>query len=190
MFIFLYCCFQTNPEIVKRWSNEVQEGIQSRSALVQFHALALLHQVSLLHWYYELANDKYCCCYIDLKRLPTRYISYFVYNLSETNSFLTINHLIQIRQNDRLAVSKLVVSLTRGSVRSPLAQCLLIRYTSQVSFLCCSIIWSVGEGICVIRPLFLLFRLSVTCPTTTTVSPENARSMNFWRVACAIRQKW
>ena len=40
---------------------------------------------------------------------------------------------LQIRQNDRLAVSKLVSSLTRGSVRSPLAQCLLIRYTSQVA---------------------------------------------------------
>ncbi|KAJ0011338.1 hypothetical protein Pint_34632 [Pistacia integerrima] len=72
---------QTNPEIVKRWSNEVQEAVQSRAALVQFHALALLHQ---------------------------------------------------IRQNDRLAVSKLVTSLTRGTVRSPLAQCLLIRYTTQV----------------------------------------------------------
>ncbi|XP_073525883.1 uncharacterized protein [Phyllobates terribilis] len=72
---------QTNPEIVKRWSNEVQEAVHSRSALVQFHAIALLHQ---------------------------------------------------IRQNDRLAVSKLVASLTRGSVRSPLAQCLLIRYTSQI----------------------------------------------------------
>ncbi|ONM52162.1 Coatomer subunit gamma [Zea mays] len=72
---------QTSPEVVKRWSNEVQEAVQSRAALVQFHALALLHQ---------------------------------------------------IRQNDRLAVSKLVTSLTRGSVRSPLAQCLLIRYTSQV----------------------------------------------------------
>ncbi|XP_022970486.1 coatomer subunit gamma-2-like isoform X1 [Cucurbita maxima] len=72
---------QTNPEIVKRWSNEVQEAVQSRAALVQFHALALLHQ---------------------------------------------------IRQNDRLAVIKLVTSLTRGTVRSPLAQCLLIRYTSQV----------------------------------------------------------
>ncbi|KAL1833748.1 hypothetical protein ACET3Z_003399 [Daucus carota] len=72
---------QTNPDIVKRWSNEVQEAVQSRAALVQFHALALLHK---------------------------------------------------IRQNDRLAVSKLVTSLTRGTVRSPLAQCLLIRYTSQV----------------------------------------------------------
>ncbi|KAE8669988.1 Coatomer subunit gamma-1 [Hibiscus syriacus] len=72
---------QTNPEIVKRWSNEVQEAVQSRAALVQFHAVALLHQ---------------------------------------------------IRQNDRLAVNKLVSSLTRGSIRSPLAQCLLIRYISQV----------------------------------------------------------
>ncbi|KAG0496216.1 hypothetical protein HPP92_000907 [Vanilla planifolia] len=36
---------QTNPEIVKRWSNEVQEAVQSRAALVQFHALALLHQI-------------------------------------------------------------------------------------------------------------------------------------------------
>lgn len=42
--------------------------------------------------------------------------------------------ILQIRQNDRLAVSKLVTSLIRGSVRSPLAQCLLIRYTSQASF--------------------------------------------------------
>ncbi|KAL8168169.1 hypothetical protein V2J09_009669 [Rumex salicifolius] len=72
---------QTNPEIVKRWSNEVQEAVLSRAALVGFHALALLHQ---------------------------------------------------IRQNDRLAVSKLVTSLTRASLRSPLAQSLLIRYTSQV----------------------------------------------------------
>ncbi|XP_011037539.1 PREDICTED: coatomer subunit gamma [Populus euphratica] len=72
---------QTNPVIVRRRRNEVQEAVQSRAALVQFHALALLQQ---------------------------------------------------IRQNDRLAVSKLVTSLTRGSVRSPLAQCLLIRYTSQV----------------------------------------------------------
>lgn len=43
---FLYSnVFQTNPEIVKRWSNEVQEAVQSRAALVQFHALALLHKV-------------------------------------------------------------------------------------------------------------------------------------------------
>lgn len=39
---------QTNPEIVKRWSNEVQEAVQSRAALVQFHAVGLLHQVHVM----------------------------------------------------------------------------------------------------------------------------------------------
>lgn len=46
--IHFHSCFQSNPEIVKRWSNEVQEAVQSRAALVQFHALALLHQVHYL----------------------------------------------------------------------------------------------------------------------------------------------
>jgi coatomer protein complex subunit gamma len=39
---------QSNVDIVKRWSNEVQEAVQSKAPLVQFHALALLHQV--LQW--------------------------------------------------------------------------------------------------------------------------------------------
>jgi coatomer protein complex subunit gamma len=42
-----YYGLQSNPEIVKRWSNEVQEAIQSKAPLVQFHALALLHQVRI-----------------------------------------------------------------------------------------------------------------------------------------------
>ena len=66
----------SNAEIVKRWSNEIQEAVQSKHAMVQFHAVALLHA---------------------------------------------------LRAADRLAVSKLVTSLTRGAVRSPLAQCLLVR---------------------------------------------------------------
>lgn len=40
--------------------------------------------------------------------------------------------LHKLRQSDRLAVSKLVSTLTRGSVRSSMAQCLLVRYVSQV----------------------------------------------------------
>jgi len=72
---------QWNVEIVKRWANEIQEAVQSKSGMVQFHAVALLHA---------------------------------------------------LRSQDRLAVSKLVTSLVRSSVRSPLAQCLLVRYVSQV----------------------------------------------------------
>ncbi|GAX76799.1 hypothetical protein CEUSTIGMA_g4245.t1 [Chlamydomonas eustigma] len=37
-----------------------------------------------------------------------------------------------MRATDRLAISKLVSSLTKASVKSPLAQCLLVRYVAQV----------------------------------------------------------
>jgi hypothetical protein len=32
-----------NAEIIKRWVNEVQEAVQSKHSMVQFHAVALLH---------------------------------------------------------------------------------------------------------------------------------------------------
>jgi hypothetical protein len=70
-----------NAEVIKRWSNEVQEAINSRHPMVQFQAVALMHA---------------------------------------------------LRATDRLAVSKLVSQLTRGNVRSPMAQCLLVRYVAQV----------------------------------------------------------
>ena len=72
-----------NADLVKRWSSEVQEAANSKSPSVQFHALALLHQLKL---------------------------------------------------GDRLAVSKLVASMSRagGAGRSPLAQCLLVRYAREV----------------------------------------------------------
>ena len=67
---------------MKRWSNEVQEAINSAQHYVQFHALALLHR---------------------------------------------------IKQSDRLAITKLVSTLTKTNIRAPMAQCLVIRYVSQVS---------------------------------------------------------
>eukprot|EP01041_Mallomonas_annulata_P000651 gene651-1260_t len=73
--------FNTCPEVVRRWINEVQEAVNSSSDMVQYHALSLLYK---------------------------------------------------IKQHDRLAVSKTVQQLSRGSLRSPLATCLLIRYTSSL----------------------------------------------------------
>ena len=70
-----------NGEVVRRWVNEVQTALQSDSQSVQYHALALLHQ---------------------------------------------------IKRQDRLAVSKVVASLTRTPLKSPMAQCLLIRYAKRV----------------------------------------------------------
>ncbi|GAB4819163.1 hypothetical protein N2152v2_006209 [Parachlorella kessleri] len=70
-----------NAEVIKRWTNEIQEAMTSRHPMVQFHAVALMHS---------------------------------------------------LRATDRLAISKLVTQLTRSSVRSPMAQCLLVRYVAQV----------------------------------------------------------
>ena len=36
---------QVNPDIVRRWSSEVQEAASSENVLVQFHAIALLQQI-------------------------------------------------------------------------------------------------------------------------------------------------
>ncbi len=46
--------------------------------------------------------------------------------------FHAVALLHALRANDRLAISKLVSSLTKASVKSPLAQCLLVRYVAQV----------------------------------------------------------
>ena len=69
------------PEIVKRWGSEVQDAVQSRNPMVQFHSVAFLYQ---------------------------------------------------LKNNDKLAISKLISSLTRGNIRSPLAQSLLVRSVAQV----------------------------------------------------------
>ncbi|MCP9259049.1 Coatomer subunit gamma [Dirofilaria immitis] len=36
---------QKNPEVVRRWANEVQEAVSSDSNMVQFHALGLLYHI-------------------------------------------------------------------------------------------------------------------------------------------------
>ncbi|KAF2075932.1 hypothetical protein CYY_002780 [Polysphondylium violaceum] len=72
---------KVSPEIVKRWVNEVQEAVNNKSNMVQYHAIALLHR---------------------------------------------------IKQHDRLAVTKAVSTLIKGSIRSPYSQAYLIRCAVEV----------------------------------------------------------
>ncbi len=46
--------------------------------------------------------------------------------------FHAVALLHALRASDRLAISKLVSSLVKANVKSPLAQCLLVRYVAQV----------------------------------------------------------
>nr|PNR53068.1 hypothetical protein PHYPA_009443 [Physcomitrium patens] len=56
-----------------------------------------------------------------------------VHSKASLVQFHRLSLLHQIRRNDRLALSKLVSGLTKGGVQSPLAKCLLIRYTTQIA---------------------------------------------------------
>lgn len=51
---------------------------------------------------------------------------------SEMVQYHALSLLYKIKQHDRLAISKIVQQLSKGSLRSPLATCLLIRYTSNL----------------------------------------------------------
>lgn len=55
-----------------------------------------------------------------------------VNSVNEMVQFHALSLLYKIKQHDRLAVSKTVQQLSKGSLRSPLATCLLIRYTSSL----------------------------------------------------------
>lgn len=36
---------KSNPEIVRRWVNEVQEAVNSQNDMVQYHGVALMYQI-------------------------------------------------------------------------------------------------------------------------------------------------
>ncbi|KAJ3108305.1 FACT complex subunit [Physocladia obscura] len=71
----------SSKDVVRRWANEVQDSVNSKGGITQYHALGLLYQ---------------------------------------------------IRQHDRMAIIKLVQTLARGSLRSPFAYCMLVRYTAKI----------------------------------------------------------
>ncbi|KAJ3417379.1 Coatomer subunit gamma-2 [Chytridiales sp. JEL 0842] len=73
--------FNGSKDVVRRWANEVQEAINSKGTITQYHALGLMYQ---------------------------------------------------IRQHDRMAVIKLAQNYSRGSLRSPFAYCMLIRYIAKI----------------------------------------------------------
>ncbi|KAJ3306240.1 Coatomer subunit gamma-2 [Kappamyces sp. JEL0829] len=70
-----------NKEVVKRWTNEVQEAISSKGPSAQYQALGLLYLM---------------------------------------------------RQHDKIAIIKMVHTFAKGSLRSPHAICMLIRYAWKI----------------------------------------------------------
>ena len=68
----------------------------------------------------------------DVVRRWVNEVQEAVNSSSNMVQYHALSLLYKIKQHDRLAVSKIVQQLSRGSLRSPLATCLLIRYTSSL----------------------------------------------------------
>lgn len=68
----------------------------------------------------------------DIVRRWINEVQEAVNSSSDMVQYHALSLLYKIKQHDRLAVSKIVQQLSKGSLRSPLATCLLIRYTSQL----------------------------------------------------------
>ena len=69
---------------------------------------------------------------IDIIRRWVSEIQTALSTKSDAVQFHALALLRTVKQGDRLAMSKLVVQMMKGQVRSPLAVCLLIRYTSAM----------------------------------------------------------
>lgn len=68
----------------------------------------------------------------DLVRRWINEVQEAVNSSSDLVQYHALSLLYKIKQHDRLAISKIVQQLSKGSLRSPLATCLLIRYTGSL----------------------------------------------------------
>mmetsp|Transcript_5566 Transcript_5566/g.17572 ORF Transcript_5566/g.17572 Transcript_5566/m.17572 type:complete len:774 (+) Transcript_5566:1115-3436(+) len=68
----------------------------------------------------------------DVVRRWVNEVQEALHSPSEMVQFHALSLLYEIRQHDRLAISKMVAQLTRGTVSSPMATCLLIRYITTI----------------------------------------------------------
>lgn len=68
----------------------------------------------------------------DLVRRWINEVQEAVNSSSELVQYHALSLLYKIKQHDRLAISKIVQQLSKGSLKSPLATCLLIRYTGSL----------------------------------------------------------
>jgi coatomer protein complex subunit gamma len=68
----------------------------------------------------------------DVVRRWVNEVQEALHSTSEMVQFHALSLLYEIKQHDRLAISKMVAQLTRGTISSPMATCLLIRYITTI----------------------------------------------------------
>ena len=106
---------QSAPDVIKRWVNEVQTALTTKTDMVQYHALALLRTIK--------QADKLAVSKVRLSLVAQTDCCWRSCSLIKL--LLTIVWCVRVRV-------QLVTQLMKSSLRSPLATCLLIRYTAAL----------------------------------------------------------
>ena len=109
-----------NPEVVRRWVNEVQTALHSENISVQYHALALLHQIK--------RQDRLAVS----KVLPPAARRAHAFPPGRPDLDPRPPHTPERAPRSSPPSPQVVASLTRTPLKSPLAQCLLIRFAKKV----------------------------------------------------------
>lgn len=111
-------CRITDANLLQQIERYMKQAVVDKSPMVASAAL-----VSGIHLFKQSP---------DAVRRWSSEVQEVVHSRNPNVQFHALALLHLIRQNDRLAVNKLVTQLTQNGVRSPLAQCLLVRYVSHV----------------------------------------------------------
>ena len=115
-----YHLFPAAKDVVKRWVNEAQEAVNAKSSASFFNSTA---SQSYLGWGGSSTPNN-------------------GYQIIPSTSYITQYHalglLYLIRQQDRMAVTKMIQQLGGGksgagtTLKNPMALCMLIRYAAKV----------------------------------------------------------
>jgi coatomer subunit gamma len=120
-----YHLFPVTKDVVKRWANEVQEAVNSKSS----GGSAFFAPSASTSSYFGISMGSQPSTPSGFQAL-------------QSTSYITQYHglglLYLIRQQDRMAVNKMITQLGGGkagsgsALRNPMAVCMLIRYAAKV----------------------------------------------------------
>jgi coatomer subunit gamma len=125
-----YHLYAVSKDVIKRWVNEAQEAVHSKPSQGQFMgggSSGSALNISSAGGYLGFGNSA-----------PATVVNPTIPSTSYITQYHALGLLYVIRQQDRMAVTKMIQQLAGGksgaggSLKNPMALCMLIRYAAKV----------------------------------------------------------
>ena len=162
-----YHLFPNAKDVVKRWVNEAQEAVNAKSSS-SFFGSSSSSSGGYLGWGSSSSGASQ-----GQQTIPsTSYIT----------QYHSLGLLYAIRQQDRMAVTKMIQQLGGGksgagtTLKNPMALCMLIRYAAKV----------IEED----PKYVLLTGYSIAPVVTVFFAAFRSRCLTFWKAGSATRAIW